>query len=98
MSPILLRSPRKGQKVCKLCKHLTRKQMAGQDGEGMEEGAHSPLQEQVLEQENYPHPGDSGMPFYQADTTLQLSFLLTFKGEGEKMTLTFQNVLKSVRF
>lgn len=73
--------------------------MVGQDGEGMEEGAHSPLQEQVLEQETYRLPGECGMPFYQADSTLQLSFLLKFKGEGERMTnLDFQNVLKSVRF
>lgn len=56
--------------------------MVGQDGEGMEEGTHSPLQEQVLEQEIYPLPGDGGMPFYQADKFLQLSFLLKLKGEG----------------
>ena len=63
----------------------------------MEEGAHSPLQDQVLEQEIYPHL-EGGMPFYQADTALQYSSLLRFKGEGEKMTLNFQNVLKPVRF
>jgi len=37
------------------------------------------------------------MPFYQADRALQLSFLLKFKEDGEKMTLNFQNPLKSVR-
>lgn len=66
--------------------------MVGQDGEGMEEGAHSPLQEQVLEQAIYPLPGEGGMPFYQADTALQLSILFKFKAEGEKMTLTSQNL------
>lgn len=63
----------------------------------MEEGAHSPLQDQMLEEEIYPHP-EGGMPFYQADTALQYSFVLRFKGKGEKMTLNFQNVLKPVRF
>lgn len=64
----------------------------------MRKRPHSPLQEQMLEQEIYAHPGEGGIPFYQADTALCLSFLFKFKGKGEKVTLTFQNVLKSTRF